>query len=90
MSTGPQDASVPGWLLNELETAGRENLDRGHVARYDLKEDAGAQEEVRICEALGLGLTSTVVEFGCGTGQFTVAVAPKCGRVIAVDVSPRH
>jgi SAM-dependent methyltransferase len=78
---------VPDWLLNEAASAGRENLDPEHVARYDNKMDAGAGEEVAICRALGIGLSSTVVEFGSGTGQFTTAVASKCARVVAVDVS---
>jgi hypothetical protein len=78
---------VPDWLLDEVASAGRENLDPDHVARYDNKMDAGAKEEVAICQALGIGRSSTVVEFGSGTGQFTTAVAPKCTRVVAVDVS---
>jgi len=77
----------PGWLLSEIGSAGRENLDADHVARYDDKEDADAGSEVQLCEALGLGPTSTVVEFGSGTGQFTIAVARHCARVFAVDVS---
>lgn len=88
MSAGSQGELIPGWLLNETDTAGRENLDPGHVARYDLKEDARAEEEVELCRSLGLGPSSTIVEFGGGTGQFTIAVAPKCKRIVAVDVSP--
>jgi ubiquinone/menaquinone biosynthesis C-methylase UbiE len=77
----------PGWLLEELGSAGRENLDAAHVARYDDKEDAGAAAEVALLEELGMDGESTVVELGPGTGQFTVAVAPRCRRVVAVDVS---
>jgi ubiquinone/menaquinone biosynthesis C-methylase UbiE len=77
----------PGWLLDELASAGRENLDAEHVARYDAKEDAAAAEEVALLERLGLTRGSVVVELGAGTGQFTVAVARACGRVVAVDVS---
>jgi cyclopropane fatty-acyl-phospholipid synthase-like methyltransferase len=43
--------------------------------------------ELALLEGLGLTPESTLVEFGPGTGQFTVAVAPRCGRVVAVDVS---
>lgn len=75
------------WLLDELGHAGRENLDPGHVARYDAKEDAGAAAEVELLQELGLGTESLAVEIGAGTGQFSVAVAPACGRVVAVDVS---
>jgi ubiquinone/menaquinone biosynthesis C-methylase UbiE len=76
-----------GWRLDELASAGRENLDPAHVARYDGKEDAGAGAEVALLERLGMNGGSTVVELGPGTGQFTVAAAPRCGRLVAVDVS---
>jgi SAM-dependent methyltransferase len=75
-------------LLDEMRSAGRENLDPAHVARYDRKEDADARAEVRLLQQLGMDTTSTVVDFGAGTGQFALAAAPHCRRVIAVDVSP--
>jgi len=78
----------PGWLLDELSSAGRENLDGDHVARYDQKEDADAAAEVALLVELGLDGRSQVVDLGAGTGQFTLAVAPICARVAAVDISP--
>jgi ubiquinone/menaquinone biosynthesis C-methylase UbiE len=83
-----ESALGSGWLLDETASAGRENLDAGHVARYDAKEDAGAAAELRLCQELGIGSESTVVDVGAGTGQFTIAAASICARVIAVDVSP--
>ncbi len=83
-----ESGAVPGWWLDELATAGRENLDAGHVAGYDAKEDASAAAEVRLCRRLGVNADSLVVEIGTGTGQFAIAVAPACARVVAVDVSP--
>lgn len=80
--------STPTWFVDELSYAGRENLDAGHVARYDAKMDASPASEVALLEDLGLTRESLVVEFGAGTGQFTVEVAPACAQVIAVDVSP--
>jgi len=80
--------SRPGWWLDELTSAGRENLDAGHVARYDAKEDASADAEIAVLESLGLTSDSDLVEMGAGTGQFTLAAAPRCARVVAVDVSP--
>jgi SAM-dependent methyltransferase len=77
-----------GWRPDEMTTAGRENLDPAHVERYDDKEDAGTAAEVARCLDLGLTPTATVVDLGAGTGQFTLAVAPHCARVVAVDVSP--
>lgn len=79
---------APGWRLDQLSSAGRENLDAIHVARYDAIEDAGALEEVEVLQELGLGADHVVVDVGAGTGQFALAVAPHCARVIAVDVSP--
>jgi ubiquinone/menaquinone biosynthesis C-methylase UbiE len=76
------------WLPNELGTAGRENLDAEHVARYDAKEDADAAAEVAMLLALGLPSGPTVVDVGAGTGQFALAMSAHAGRVVAVDVSP--
>jgi ubiquinone/menaquinone biosynthesis C-methylase UbiE len=81
------DPPRPGWLLDEVCSAGRENLDPAHVARYDGKEDAGAAAEVALLERLGLDAGSTVVELGPGTGQLAVALASRCRRLVAVDVS---
>lgn len=78
----------PGWLLDEPASAGREHFDANHARHYDAKEDAGAGEEVALLKTLGLDPASQVVELGPGTGQFTLAVAPECARVVAVDVSP--
>lgn len=76
------------WLFDEFGHAGRENLDPGHVARYDDKEDADATAAVeRLC-GLGLDTRSDVIDLGAGTGQFTLTVAPLCRSVVAVDVSP--
>ncbi len=81
------DQSVPGWRLDEESTAGRENLDADHVRRYDLREDADAAAEVALLARLGLGSDATIVEFGPGTGQFTVEAARHFRSVVAVDVS---
>ncbi len=80
--------SCPGWLLDEVACAGRENLDVDHVALYDQKEDADAAREVAKLESLGLDKRSTVVDLGAGTGQFTVVAAQRCARVVAADISP--
>ena len=82
------ERTTPGWMLDEVANAGRENLDVAHVERYDRKMDARASEEVELLRAYGLDESSVVVDLGCGTGQFALAVAPVCRRVVAVDVSP--
>jgi SAM-dependent methyltransferase len=76
------------WWPQETIHAGREHFDEHHTRRYDAKEDAHAAEEVALLQQLGvLGARSSVVDLGAGTGQFTLAAAPVCERVVAVDVS---
>lgn len=77
-----------GWLLDEVGHAGRENLDAAHVSRYDNKEDGDARAEVAFLTSLGIDGTSTVADFGAGTGQLAIAMAGSCRRLVAVDVSP--
>jgi len=77
------------WWLVETSHAGREHFDEDHSRRYDTKEDAHAVEEVELLRRLGVaGPGCCIVEFGTGTGQFAVAAAAACERVVAVDVSP--
>ena len=49
--------------------------------------DAASEAEVSLLARFGLDPSSIVIEFGPGTGQFTIAVAPRCASVLAVDVS---
>lgn len=79
---------VHDWMLDELVSAGRENLDLAHVSRYDDKEDAEAASEVEHLQRHGMNDASLVLEFGSGTGQFNVAAAPVVDRVVAIDPSP--
>jgi ubiquinone/menaquinone biosynthesis C-methylase UbiE len=76
------------WWPEETIHAGREHFDEQHTRRYDAKEDAHAAAEVALLQQLGaLSAGSSVVDLGAGTGQFTLAAAPACERVVAVDVS---
>jgi SAM-dependent methyltransferase len=73
--------------LDELAHAGPEHLDPDFVATYDRKQNYDPTTDVEALIARGLGPSSTLLDMGCGTGTFSVAVAPHCHRVIAVDVS---
>ncbi|WP_380163460.1 class I SAM-dependent methyltransferase [Jannaschia sp. R86511] len=86
--SGTDTFRPPGWRLDQVASAGRENLDAQHVARYDAIEDASPDREVALLQQWGLSRESVVVELGTGTGQFAVAAAHVFDRVIAADVSP--
>jgi SAM-dependent methyltransferase len=77
------------WWLDERAHAGREHFDEQHARRYDAKMDAEAAGEIRLLQDAGvLDRTCSVVDIGAGTGQFALAAARVCARVVAVDVSP--
>lgn len=77
------------WYLDELEHAGPEHLDAAFVAKYEQKQGhPDPTPDLAVLDGHGvLGRTVTLVDIGAGTGQFAVAAAPHCQRVIAVDVS---
>ena len=83
----PESRQVPTWELDELSHAGQEHLDAIYVAGYDQKSLTDWSEDVAELQALGIGASSTVVDFGAGTGTFAEAIAPHVQRVVAVDVS---
>jgi SAM-dependent methyltransferase len=76
------------WWLDERGYAGQEHLDPAYVNGYDRKAGFDPTEDLDALRARGLSLDSIVVDLGAGTGTFTIAVAPLCRQVIAVDVSP--
>jgi ubiquinone/menaquinone biosynthesis C-methylase UbiE len=76
------------WWLDERAHAGDEHLDATYVAGYDRKAGYDPAEDVDALRRHGLGPGSSVLDLGAGTGVFACAVAPLCGQVVAVDVSP--
>ena len=78
---------VGPFVPDELTHAGPEHLDIDFVAGYDAKQKYDPAADVAGLKQRGLDGRSTLIDMGCGTGTFTLAVAPHCRRVIAVDVS---
>jgi ubiquinone/menaquinone biosynthesis C-methylase UbiE len=74
-------------MIDELAYAGPEHLDPGFVAGFDRKQDTDPAEALAALLRHGLGQTSTLVDLGAGTGTLAVAAAPRCGQVVAVDIS---
>lgn len=77
----------PNWFPDELAHAGDEHLDPSYVTSYDRKSATDPTEDLTLLRDLGLDDGSVVVDLGAGTGTFALAVAPYCGRVVAVDIS---
>ena len=75
-------------MFDELGHAGLEHLDPVYVAGYDAKAHFDPADDLALLSQHGLDETSTLVDFGCGTGALALAAAPLFRRVVAVDVSP--
>jgi SAM-dependent methyltransferase len=76
-------------MIDELDFAGPEHLDPAFVTGYEQKQgNPDPTADLDVLAAHGVGLTSTVVDLGAGTGIFALAAARRFGHVIAVDVSP--
>ncbi|HKF74815.1 MAG TPA: class I SAM-dependent methyltransferase [Candidatus Dormibacteraeota bacterium] len=77
------------WMIDELAHAGPEHLDSDLVAAYDHKQGyPDPAEDLAILLDHGLDQTSTLVDFGAGTGRLVLAAGPIVRRVVAVDISP--
>ncbi len=76
------------WMLDETAHAGPEHLDPGYVAGYERKSGVDPVDDVEVLRRHGLNGQSMVIDLAAGTGRFTLAVAPACAAVSAVDVSP--
>jgi ubiquinone/menaquinone biosynthesis C-methylase UbiE len=77
------------WMIDELAHAGSEHLDPGFVAGFDRKQGyPDLADDLAALREHGIGATSTVVDFGAGTGRFALAAAAEVARVVAVDISP--
>lgn len=75
------------WTFDELGHAGEEHLDPAYAATYDRKAATDPADDLALLRSQGFSATSTLVDLGAGTGTLTLAAAPFCKRVIAVDVS---
>ena len=75
------------WLLDELASVGEEHLNPAYVREYDRKSGFDPDPDLALLDRYGFTAESTLIDFGCGTGEFALAAARTCRRVVAVDIS---
>ena len=77
----PADANQLNQLLR------RHRIDLKHSLGQNFLTDPGLRDA--IAENAGLSPEDEVLEVGAGVGTLTVALAPRCGRVVAVELDGR-
>lgn len=82
--------STREWLYDEASFAGTDFKDlkvvQGYDERHSKFRDYKKETDERF-EALKLGPDSVIVDFGCGTGAFTINAAGRCKKIYAIDIS---
>ncbi len=78
------------WHYDEMKQVGTDYADTKEVEAYDARmrniRDIRSETE-KIIESLHTTQDQTLLEIGCGTGEFTIAAAGRCKKIIAADVS---
>ena len=77
----------PDWHYDDLRQLGTDFANAGQVAAYDRNQGRDPAEDRALIAALGLGSHHSLLDLGCGTGQFACEAARVAGAVTAVDVS---
>jgi len=81
---------MPEWMYDEASFSGTDfkdlNVVRGYDERHSKFRDYKKETDERF-EALKLGTDSEIIDFGCGTGAFTLNAAGRCKKIYAVDIS---
>jgi putative AdoMet-dependent methyltransferase len=81
----------PAWQYDEGKHAGVDYNDPAQVAVYDERHQRFRdyrKDAEKILARLGVKPEHTILDFGAGTGAFTLHAAPFCRTVYAVDISP--
>jgi ubiquinone/menaquinone biosynthesis C-methylase UbiE len=78
----------PIWQYNEPDHPGADFDAMAEAYDLNMKKHRDIQGEIgEILSFLDLKPDQTVLEFGCGTGEFALAASGLCSRVYAVDLS---
>lgn len=78
------------WKYEEYRQVGKDYSRHDEVARYDASHaqfrDVRA-ENAALLAKLDLGGNVSLLDIGCGTGDFAIAAANHCASVVGIDVS---
>jgi putative AdoMet-dependent methyltransferase len=81
---------TPAWLYDETRQIGTDYMDLSQIRAYDQRmakiRDVG-REVGEVLDHLDLSPEATVLELGCGTGEFPITAVGRVSKVIAADVS---
>ncbi len=77
----------PPWLFDEFKHIGVDFADPQQVQTYDDRQGTQLAGERQLVARLNIGEGDHVIEFGPGTGAFTLAAAEAGAHVIGVDIS---
>ncbi|NLX38840.1 MAG: methyltransferase domain-containing protein [Methanothrix sp.] len=83
-------SDTPAWLYDETQQIGTDYEDLSEIRAYDrrmAKIRDVAKELGEVIDLLDLSPEATVLELGCGTGEFPIAAVSRCSRVIGADIS---
>ncbi|MCX9010629.1 MAG: methyltransferase domain-containing protein, partial [Candidatus Methanoperedens sp.] len=87
-----KELNFPVWQYDEMQQVGTDYTDEVQVEAYDRQmqklRDVNEETEA-IIKSIDLKRNDTIIEIGTGTGSFAIEAAQHCGKVIAIDVSPR-
>ena len=75
------------WQYEEFKHLATDFHDPQQVERYDARQQTNLQNEERFAQELKIDASHTVIEYGPGTGAFTLAAAKRCKQVYAIDIS---
>lgn len=75
------------WQYDESEHLATDFHDPQQVESYDARQQTDLPKEEELVKELGINVLHTVIEYGPGTGAFSLAAAQQCKHVYAVDIS---
>ena len=81
---------LPEWYYNEFQQIGTDYSDREEILKYDRKMGTIrniAREAETMIKLIDIQPEHSILEIGCGTGEFSIELSKYCAQVLALDIS---